>query len=671
LPAPIGVIQMNSTPSRTSLLALKRHALIVFLICYVPLAMTQPAWLFILFSAIVGYGLLEDYYSAPPTRWWVHLMLIIGCLFLLGRTIFISGFFIRFFLAFIILKYLEVRSIRDIKIIILCNFFVILSALVVTQELWIILYLLVAIAANFSIMLKLSAPEVSFNQISSKNGLQLLIIIPLSLLLFYVFPRINPLWQMPSLEKSKISLSDKMTPGSIADLFDDDRTAMQITFTNNNPVLNGYWRAVILNYYTGETWYLGIYKYSSFQTLNELKENELPDYEILLEPTQIRWLPYLDNPVAARTDLIFDPNHGLIRENKRPITERFSYSIKAQLQPYQALNSTDYAEATQLPNLNPRLRDWAKEQFEKANKDPAAFIAFLRQYIHEQPFWYSLQPPGLNANINQMDTFWFDTQKGFCEHYASAVTFILRATGIPARVVLGYHGGQWNPITHSITIQQHRAHAWIEYWQEGAGWQLLDPTFFIARERIDKNIQARQQEQLNQAFSISATSWGRGIIFMLDSVRFYSERWFLFYNQNTQKNLLQYVGLGNWDTYQLLQISVVSIPLFFFLIGLYYSWWQRRRLDPLLHEYHLLQNEFRKLNIATPPSATLNQQCTTLVSKVPALSHVLSSFIYRYEELRLKQVQGDDKPNKRETILLFKKLRKVLRGMRVVGILTG
>src|SRR3990167_5554886 len=99
-----------------------------------------------------------------------------------------------------------------------------------------------------------------------------------------------------------------------------------------------------------------------------------------------------------------------------------------------------------------------------------------------------------------MDSFWFDTQKGFCEHYASAVTFILRAAGIPARAILGYYGGKWNPITHSITMQQYNAHAWLEYWQEGEGWKLLDPSSFISRNRIDTNIQVRQQEQLDQAY---------------------------------------------------------------------------------------------------------------------------------------------------------------------------
>ncbi len=112
-------------------------------------------------------------------------------------------------------------------------------------------------------------------------------------------------------------------------------------------------------------------------------------------------------------------------------------------------------EATQLPsNINPRLNAWAKNQFANSQQNIQAFIIFLQDYIHQQPFWYTLTPPALDStNRNQMDSFWFDTKKGYCEYYASAVTYILRAAGIPARVVIGYHGGEWNPITHAITIQ--------------------------------------------------------------------------------------------------------------------------------------------------------------------------------------------------------------------------
>lgn len=653
---------MSANLPASNLLTLKRQALMVFFICYIPHITTQPAWLLMLFLAVAAYRVAADYFSAPVTPWWLHLILVVACLFILSRNVFISGFFIRFLLTFIILKYLEIHSIRDIKILILCNFFVILSALIMTQELWTIVYLLIAIVANLSIMLKASANEVSLNEISSKSSLQLLFVIPLSLLLFYIFPRIDPLWQMQSLAKANVSLSDKMSPGSISDLFNDDTTAMQITF-NNEPILNGYWRAVILTYYTGETWYPNIDKYTHFTPLRELGENETTDYEILLEPTQMRWLFYIDYPIAGKYNLVFDANHGMLRGNKRPITERFSYAIKVQPTPYQNLDKNDFADATQLPNaINPRLTAWAKEQYAKTNNNPTAFIAFLRQYIHNQPFWYTLQPPLLNASLHQMDAFWFGTQKGFCEHYAGAVTFILRAAGIPARVILGYHGGKWNPITHSITLQLNNAHAWLEYWEAGKGWQLLDPTSFIASNRIDRNIQARQQELENTYyFSISGVSWRQQVSLLVDSVRFYSERWFLFYNENTQQNLLQLIGLGRINAGQLLQITVISIPILFMLMGLYYSWRQKRKLDPLLVEYHLLQKEFQKFDVATLPSATLQQQCDLLIHKVPALESALSIFMSQYEELRLKQSQFDVKQSKNETIVLFKRLRQSLR----------
>ena len=325
------------------------------------------------------------------------------------------------------------------------------------------------------------------------------------------------------------------------------------------------------------------------------------------------------------------------------------------------LNKNEYAEATQLPdNDNPRLTAWAKEQFANSHNDIKVFIAFLHDYIDQQPFWYTLKPQQLISDKNQMDRFWFDTQQGYCEHYASAVTYILRAAGVPARVVLGYYGGRWNPISNAITIQQNDAHAWLEYWQAGIGWQQLDPTSFVAPERIDRTIQnhesyLKQQDHLN----LFALPWARKLHFYLESVRYFSERWFLYYNPISQQSLLQKAGLGEWNTGQLLQASVGCMIVFFIILGLYYQWRQKRTIDSLLQEYHLLQKEFRRFNISTHPSVTLKQQCKSLINKAPALAPILSSFFNRYEQLRLKQFEN--KENKKETIILFKRLRHALR----------
>lgn len=645
--------------SQPSFMNLKKHTLLVSFICYVPHIATQPLWLFSIFLAAIAYQLIADHFNYPVIPLWVRFVLVIGCLFLLNGDIHSTEFLIRFLLIFISLKCLEINSIRDLKVLILCNFFLIFSALIVIQEIWMIIYLLIAIVANLSIMLKLNAPEASLRQITSKSSQQLLLVIPLSLLLFYIFPRIDPLWRVPTQSKGSSGFTEKMSFGSISELFNDESPVMQITF-KKNPMLNGYWRGIVLSIFNGESWNPSSYNYFSFSPLQELKESETADYEILLEPNQTKWLFYAGYPRASRPSLLFSSNHGLINQNNKASTQRFIYSLDVQPTPYYVLNSAEYAEATQLPvNNNPRLNAWAREQFAKTHKDVRAFINFLSNYIYQQPFWYTLKPPALNSNRNQMDSFWFETQKGFCEHYASAVAFILRSVGVPARVIIGYHGGQWNPVSHVVLIQQNNAHAWLEYWQANIGWKQLDPTSFIAPERIDQTIRSRQNEQLNQSsyFNLSKLPWGKKIKFYLDSVRFFSARWFLFYNQQTQQNLLQKLGLGDWNKGQLLQASVAFMIIFFILLGLFYQWLQRRKQDLLLHEYHLLQKEFRRFNISTPPSATLKQQCKSLINRLPGLEPLLSSFIHRYEQLRLKE----PKENKKETIALFKTLRYRLR----------
>lgn len=651
--------------SQLNFISLKRHILFVMFICYIPHIITQPWWLFLMFLAAIGYRLFADYFSYPPLPIWIRSVLVLGCLFLLNQDVRSGGFIIRFLLMFIILKTVEFHTVRDLKVLILCNFFLIFSALIVIQEFWIILYLLIAILANLSIMLKLSTPEFSFREMSGKSSQQLLIAIPLCILLFYIFPRIDPLWKIPPSSAAGIGFNEKMSFGSISELFNQDHPVMQITF-KKSPILNGYWRGVVLSFYTGESWIPAGYNELSFEPLPELKNDDIADYEILLEPSQTKWLFYIGYPIAGGPNLLFSSKLGLTRQTKEASAQRFSYAMKVKPPPYYVLNAEEYNEAIQLPkNINPQLNIWAKEQFAKTGNHIQAFIAFLHDYIRRQPFHYTLMPPILNSSKNQMDSFWFSTQKGFCEHYASAVTFILRSAGIPAHVVVGYQGGEWNPITGALMIQQSNAHAWLEYWQEGVGWQQLDPTLFIAPERIDPTIRNRQMNQLN-FFNISELPWQHKIKFFFESVRFYSQRWFLFYNQNTQQTFLQNIGLGQWNKAQLLQTAVGCMILFFILVGLYYHLRQRQTQDALLFEYQLLLKQFRRLNVSTHSSATLIQLCKSLLTQVPELAPVLASFIDRYEQLRLKQSKTDSKQNKKETIALFKTLRYMLRRRKFI-----
>jgi hypothetical protein len=268
-----------------------------------------------------------------------------------------------------------------------------------------------------------------------------------------------------------------------------------------------------------------------------------------------------------------------------------------------------------------------------------------------------------------MDEFWFETRKGFCEHYASAVTIILRSVNLPARVVVGYQGGEWNPIAHYLTIQQRDAHAWVEYWEEGSGWQQLDPTFYIAPERIDQTILDQQNQRLNHTEYLGSyhLSWLQQSKLLLESARFLAERWLLFYNQDTQRNLLAHLGLGHWGVDKLLQAAIAFIILFIIIMGLWYLWWQKQSVDPLLIQYHLLQKEFKRFKVLIHPSATLIQQCQSLMNNAPNLSSLVTLFLSRYEQLRLQHSNSPSKENDKQTRQLFKEFLLKLKNRKLDG----
>ncbi len=648
-----------------------RYALLVMLICYFPHFLTCPLWLSVLILATLCYKLISDYFAYPPLDGKIRFIVVIICLFLLKfqyGSIISSGFFIGFLLAFIGLKTIEIHNDRDIRILILCNFYLIFAALIVVQELWIIPYLLIAILANFTLMLKLTAPQASLRQISGRSMKLLLIATPLTVFLFYFFPRIaNPLWQVPSLGKSHTGFSEWMEPGSVANLLNDDRTALRIIF-KRKAILNGYWRGLTLSRYNGISWNPAWHDSSTFSPLKELTTSDDGDYEVIMEPHQKKWLFYLGYPNAAYPQLLFSPNFGLVSHNKDMIAQRFAYALRISSSPHSSLTQKDWKLNTQLPKYsNPRITFWAKKQFAEVNYDPQAFIQFIQNYIKRESFWYTLTPPKLDNENDQIDYFWFDSKKGFCEHYASAVTVVLRAVGIPARVIVGYQGGEWNPLAKYLTIKQYDAHAWVEYWQKDFGWKQLDPTAFISTSRIDPSVLAMRAARTNQQLIIdpSNLNWIQKTKLYMESTRFFIERWLLFYNQDAQYKLLEQIGLKHWNAAMLLQIAILSLVLFIILLGACYQWRQKRTLDPLLREYHLLQKEFCRFDIATQPPATLNKQCKILINKIPNLEETITTFLSHYEKLRLRHRITKTKENKKQTLLLFKNLRRILKQVKI------
>ena len=143
-----------------------------------------------------------------------------------------------------------------------------------------------------------------------------------------------------------------------------------------------------------------------------------------------------------------------------------------------------------------------------------------------------------------MDAFLFDTRRGFCEHYASAFVFVLRAADIPARVVTGYQGGEVNPVDGYLEVRQSDAHAWAEVWLAGRGWQRMDPTAAVAPDRVERNLAAALPAgETRPVMSRPELDWARQLRFRYEAVSNAWNQWVLGYDESSQRAFLNWLGL--------------------------------------------------------------------------------------------------------------------------------
>lgn len=309
--------------------------------------------------------------------------------------------------------------------------------------------------------------------------------LPIMLLLFLFFPRVQgQIWSLPAGGAAVTGLGDEMSPGSISQLSESDEPAFRVTFDGDRPPSTSlYWRGPVLHQFDGYTWRreMGrVYRAAELTYLGPAYR-----YRVTLEPHRQRWWFALDLPVApGRPGVFFTFDYQLV--SAEPVTQAVSYEMTSHID----YRSDDVASLLarridlQLPaNRNRRAVDWARRERARLGSD-AAFVQAVMNLFRDGGFTYSLTPPLLD--LNSVDDFLFRTRTGFCGHYASAFATLMRAVGIPARVVTGYHGGEWNPIGQYLIVRQSDAHAWAEIWVDGRGWTRYDPTSVVAPDRLQR-----------------------------------------------------------------------------------------------------------------------------------------------------------------------------------------
>lgn len=409
---------------------------------------------------------------------------------------------------------------------------------------------------------------------------------PFGLACFLFFPRLSaPMWGAPEdAFQGRTGISDTMDPGGLSALALDDTPAMRVRFDGAlPPPEQRYWRGLVFWTFDGRAWG-GSNAISSFRTLRDFRPTPVLEprgpsirHTITLEPTDQRWLFALDAPGIAPEDASLTTDFQL--RARDPVTTVRAYAAESfpqhRMQPWLS-PSERYLATTLGPPGNPQSRALAQRWREELGD--ARQIAQAALALFNNDFIYSLEPPLLAADA--VDDFLFTTRTGFCEHYASAFAFLMRAAGIPARVVVGFQGGYWNAAGNYLVVANADAHAWTEIWIEGEGWVRFDPTAAVAPERV--------QSSAREAFGGVAAD-RRGWLGML------GDRWDLagyWWNQAVvqfsalrQRQLLRPLGLDDASGQQLAIALVVAA-----LAALGFALWaaapRHARRDPLLAAWH-------------------------------------------------------------------------------------
>ncbi|MBB3226856.1 transglutaminase-like putative cysteine protease [Luteibacter sp. Sphag1AF] len=604
-------------------------------------AMHLPWWLTLVLGVILALRWHQRRTNGRPVSAWLKLPLIallISSIVATYGSIFGRDPGSAFAVGLLVLKLLESEHARDARVSIAFACFALMSALLFDQSMlataWVALSLVPALAALRSLESARDEPR----RISGEFRAPLLMLalsIPLALFAFLFVPRLSsPLWGAPSNTQSTTGLSNRMAPGEMTDLLTDDTPAMRVTFDGglmpDRP--QRYFRAYVLWKFDGKEWSEGAAPMRS--TADTLQPSLTISYEISLEATHERVMPVLDMPVAPPDDARMSADRTVTARRRMDDTTRYRVVSSPQYRLDVDLPQEVRDRALRLPdNVGPKARALAASWRAKEGSDDGAVALAALALFRNGGFSYTLAPAPLGTD--RIDDFLFGTHEGYCEHYASSFTFLMRAAGIPARVVTGYQGGYWNSLGNYLLVRQSDAHAWSEIWLEGRGWVRYDPTGAVRPQRVNQaGASAAQPGQ-----DTFGGQWLRDVRNRLDIVNQWWGRGVIGFDAFRQRGLLRPFGVENADIGKLSLILVAGCSL---LVAIALAWalFRPRDGDALDRTMRRLESKLARAGIKRRTSEGPRHFFARAARALPAQREALEELSRRYLRLRY----GSDKP---------------------------
>lgn len=497
------------------------------------------------------------------------------------------------------LKLMEMRVRRDVYILIFIGYFTLITQFLYRDMFWLVIYALLLVLALTATLVESSRykPSTRFLQ---PFGIALSLVaqaLPVMVLLFVFFPRINtPLWNLGTETEQAVSgVSGTISPGNFSQLGRSSAVAFRVDFKSEMPEpAQRYWRGPVFWLTDGKSWRAD---QQSGEKAGKFKRLGEPiAYSVTLEPTPGSWLYTLELPSAYPLSARLQADYQLI--SKTPIKRRLRYDAASVLE-YQTgeLSEDERAKGVQLPaSITPRMRELVRNWQQQSSSNEELVLQTL-DFFRTEEFYYTLNPPLLERN--PADQFLFETRRGFCEHFATSFTLLMRIAGIPARVIGGYQGGEVNPLGDYLIVRQSDAHAWSEVWLQGRGWQRIDPTVAVAPERIQQSLDPGLiSDVIGAPILFGSVESGllsaalRQMRWGVDALNAGWHRWVLGYTRESQHYLMQLMGIGFLRGHKLAYGMVAITGLFLLLLTVVLLYRVRQKLDPVQSIY---QNFCRRL----------------------------------------------------------------------------
>lgn len=565
----------------------------------IPHLLRLPLWLSLSCLAAFGWRLLHELRGHDLPHRMVRYLLVflgIGSVAALYRTLIGPDAGVALLTVMLCLKLLEMRTMRDAMIALFIGYFMVIGGFLFSQSIFMGGYLFLVVLALTAALLALNLPQgkvENYRLYLGNAGKMLLQALPLMVLMFVLFPRLSsPLWAIPEdSSTARTGLSDSIEMGSISNLVESEQVAFRVDFEGEIPAADSlYWRGPVLMETDGRRW-----ERSRMNIQRELPPfealGETVSYTVTLEPHRRRWLFALDLPLtlprADKLEVYARPDYQLF--TPREVRNKLRYEVSSvtryriQEMPFGLIT-----QATELPpERNPRSRELISQWLEEG-LDAGQIVQRAFDYFSEQPFYYTRQPPQLGQD--PVDEFLFESRRGFCEHYASAFVTLMRAAGIPARLVTGYQGGELNEVGNYLVVRQSNAHAWAEVWLENEGWVRIDPTTAIPPSRVENTLDASR-------FQSTRARSGDGAAFAAlrnlyrqfsqgwDALNHNWNQWVLGFDREKQRELLEKLGLDKLSAQWLIIIMIGLLGAVLALITLFTLLRRPRQADPVLRLY--------------------------------------------------------------------------------------